>query len=160
MVYFIVQCHGRAVMGSTDKGSIIAQLKSNEGETMKWIADQVELSRSISERFWRTLENPDIFWDDDLMKPMAWTEDKPGAKRQRGANIWPLWTTDDAIHWMHSCGHGLVSLYSFVDPEKAEVYLNYNQGETRKLVRVDAASVLLAFLTFIDRALKGGYDEK
>jgi len=158
MVYFIVRCSGRTVMGSTDKGSIIAQLKSNEGETMKWIADQVELSRSIWERFWRTLENPDIFWDDDLMKPMAWTEDEPGAKRPRGANIWPLWTTDDAINWMHSCGHRVVSLYSFFGPDHVEAYFSY--GETRKLVRIDAESVLLVLLTFIDQALRGVYDEK
>jgi len=158
MVYRIAKCYGRVVMGSVDKNSIIAQIKSDEGDTMKWIADQVELSRSISERFWRTLENPDLFWDDDLMMPMAWTETEPGGKRPTGANIWPLWTTDDAVHWMHSSGHALISLYSFLGPDRVEAYFSY--GEKRKLVRVDAGSVLLALLTFIDRALQGVYDEK
>ena len=158
MIYRVVECNRKSAFTGLSKESVTLIIEKGGEDGMKFIADQIALAKSIAERYWRTLDAPDIFWDDDLMRPMVWKEAKKGERRPTGVNIWPLWTMEDAFSWMREAGHYFCAAYHFPDPETYEVYFTY--GPHRKLIRLNAPSLNLALLIFIDRALKGEFDER
>lgn len=159
MAYFVTECLEKIEVVQLKKETITLLIERSDLEgVLKFIADQVEVSKSIAQRYWRALQSPDIFWDDDLMRPMVWKETKPGARRPDGANIWPLWTMEDALDWIKQAGHQFAAVYSFRNPEHVEAYFTY--GLHNRLVRIDAKSIILALLLFVDRALKGEYEEQ
>jgi hypothetical protein len=158
MIYSVVECSGKSAFAGLSKESITLIIDKGEEDGMRFIAEQVALAKSISERYWRTLEAPDIFWDDDLMRPMAWKEAKKGARKPDGVNIWPLWTIEDAMTWIRDAGHDFLNVYHYPRPEHYEAYFSY--GIHHRMVRIDADTLNLVFLTFIDKSLKGEYEEK
>ena len=154
----VTQCTDRTEFCELHKESVVLIVDKNRGQVMRFIAEQITLAKSIAERYWRLLEAPDIYWDDDLMLPLSWTEKMPGKKPLQPANIWPLWTLDDSLRWINENGHQFINTYHFRDPEHYETYFTY--GPSRKFVRIDASTLSIALLTFIDSALKGEYEGK
>ena len=157
-VYEVTECLDKTCLTILSKATISLLVEKAQEDGLKFIAEQIAVSKSIAERYWRTLEAPDIFWDDDLMRPMIWKEAQKGSQRPSGVNIWPIWTLEDALDWIRGAGHQFVSVYSYRSDTHVEAYFTY--GRHDKLVRIDSTSLILALLLFIDRALKGEYEEK
>jgi hypothetical protein len=157
MLYSITRCMERVYLPTPERARVIKEALESE-RLMNWISEQIFLTRMIAKHYWRPLTNPDIFYDGDLMCPVAWTEAGAGTKRPDPMTYWPLWTMDDCFNWISANGHQFISCYSYPSPERYETYFTY--GEHKKLAKITAGSLLTVLLQFIDNCLKGDYEEK
>ena len=116
--------------------------------------EQIGLTRDIAKYYWRILKAADFFWDDELREVLPWLEKKDGPRADTD-NIWPLWTIEDCIEWIHSQGCQIFHLYKFREIEMVEAYI---QTGPKRLVFVNGRDVLTALLKFILRKLENQYD--